>query len=237
MRKIQLGVTSLCLLALLATATVAAQDLKPVQLPAPRTEGGKPLLPAMRDRQSTREFAPEKLPMQVLSDLLWAAAGINRPTGGRTAPGTTGAIDVYVATDEAVYLYDAKGNTLQPVVAGDLRALTGRQAFVRDAPLNLVYVANMELVPGDAGDGKLFSLAPEAADAKSDSVVPYESAKLFTAAGDAATAGENVYLFCASEGLATVLRGAVDRPPLAKALNLRADQRITWAQSVGYPKK
>ena len=142
-----------------------------------------------------------------------------------------------MATDEAVYLYDAEGNTLQPVVAGDLRALTGRQAFVREAPLNLVYVANMEHVPGDAGDGKFFSLAPEEADAKSGSVAPYESAKLFTAAGDAATAGENVYLFCASEGLATVLRGAVDRPALAKALNLRADQRITWAQSVGYPKE
>jgi nitroreductase len=193
------------------------QGLKPIILPAPQTDGGRPLMQVLRDRHSTREFSSDKLPAQVLANLLWAAFGINRPgEGKRTAPSAINwqETDVYVAMAEGLYIYDAKGNKLDPVLAGDVRGLTGMQPFVKDAPVDLVYVADL---------AKTGNISAEYRD-------------LFTAAGTGFIA-QNVYLFCASEGLAVVVRGMVDRPALAKAMKLRPDQRITLAQTVGYPKK
>ena len=203
---------------LLAVPTLSlAQELKPISLPSPQTNGGKPLMQALKDRHSTREFSSEKLSPQVLSNLLWAAFGINRPdTGKRTAPSAMNwqEIDIYVATADGLYVYDAKGNKLDPVLAEDVRGATGMQPFVKDAPLDLVYVADLAKTGKSSAEDKNF----------------------YTGA-DAGFIAQNVYLFCASEGLAVVVRGNVDRAALAKMMKLRHDQKIVLGQTVGYPKK
>jgi nitroreductase len=201
---------------LLVPAGLFAQDLKPVALPAPQTSGGKPLMQALKERKSTREFSPEKLSPQVLSNLLWAGWGINREDGRRTAPSASNRqeIEIYAVTADGVYVYDAKGNALKPVASGDLRKVTGTVPFVAEAPLNLVYVADFSKM----GNGD-------------------ENNKNATSNANAGLIAENVYLFCASEGLGAVVRGSVPRAELSKALNLRPDQRIVLAQTVGYIKK
>lgn len=174
-----------------------------------------PLLNALADRQSARAFSPRQLPEQLLADLLWAAFGINRPDSGRrTAPSARNwqEIEIYVVMADAAYLYDPQANRLRLVVPGDLRALTGRQEFVAGAALNLVYVADLDKM-GQAT----------------------EADKALYAAADTGFIGQNVYLFCASEGLATVIRGLVDRDTLAAALRLPEHKRIILAQSVGFP--
>lgn len=185
-----------------------------IQLPKPQTEGGQPLMQALKERKSNRAYKAEKLPEQVLSNLLWAAWGVNRPDGKRTAPSAMNRqeIDIYVVLAEGAYLYDAKAHALNPVATGDFRAQTGGQPFVKEAPLNLVYVAD---------------LARMGAGPEQDKIVWYASAAGFIS--------QNVYLFCASERLATVVRGSVDRAPLTGTLSLRPDQRIVLAQTVGYP--
>jgi len=201
---------------LITSAWLAAQELKPIELPQPQTEGGKPLMQALKARHTTREFKPNPLPAQVLSNLLWAAFGINRPESGkRTAPSARNwqEIDIYVAMAEGTYVYDAKAHRLNPILSGDVRAATGGQDFVKDAPVNLVYIADLAKT-GDASA---------------------EGQNIYTAV-DTGFISQNVYLFCASEGLATVVRGTVDRPALAKLLKLRADQKIIVAQTVGYPR-
>ena len=202
---------------MIMTASTIASELQIVRLPPPQTEGGKPLMQALKERHSAREFSPEVLPPQMLSNLLWAAAGVNRPASGqRTVPSARDwrEIDVYVATVEGMYRYDAKANALQPIVARDLRALTGVQDFVAMAPVNLVYVADFDRMEGAAAEQKEFY-----------------------AATDAGFIAQNVYLFCASANLATVVRGSVERVALAKAMGLAPHQRIMLAQTVGYPAK
>jgi nitroreductase len=203
------------LLALIVCIAVQAQDLKSIQLPAPQTDGGRPLMQVLKERKTQREFGPEKLPTQVLANLLWAAFGINRPDGRRTAPSAMNwqEIDIYVALGDGLFLYNAKANRLEPILAQDMRAATGTQAFVAAAPLNLVYVADLSKTGQSSSDAEFFTAA------------------------DAGFISENVYLFCTSEGLATVVRGSVDRAALAKVMKLRPDQKILLAQSVGYPKK
>jgi SagB-type dehydrogenase family enzyme len=171
----------------------------------------------LKDRGSSRSFSTEKLPLQVLSNLLWAAFGINRPDSGkRTAPSAVNwqEIDIYVATVDGLYLYDAKAQQLQPILSEDIRVMTGRQPFVKEAPVNLIYVADLSRM-GTASK---------------------EDMDLYSAA-DTGFISENVYLFCASEGLATVVRGSIDRSSLAKTMKLRSDQKILLSQTVGYPKK
>jgi nitroreductase len=202
------------LVALLCVGTIFAQELKPIILPPPQTDGGRPLMQVLKERKTSREFGSEKLPPQILSNLLWAAFGINRPEGKRTAPSAMNwqEMDVYVATADGLFIYDAKASRLGPVLAQDVRAATGTQPFVAGAPLNLVYVADLAKT-GGAGDAELYTSA------------------------DAGFIAQNVYLFCASEGLATVVRGSVDRAALAKVMKLRPEQKIVLAQTVGYPKK
>jgi SagB-type dehydrogenase family enzyme len=205
-----------CLI-LAGSSPIFTQDLEGIQLPKPQTDLGRPLMQVLRDRHSSRAFSSEKLSAQVLSNLLWAAFGVNRPeTGGRTAPSAMNwqEMDLYVVTGEGVYLYEAKANLLKPVVKGDLRSSAGTQPFVQEAPLNLVYVSDYARISrGSASDKDTYTAA------------------------DAGFISQNVYLFCASEGLATVVRGSVDRPSLAKAFKLRPDQRIILAQTVGRPKR
>ena len=194
-----------------------AGEFKPIKLFHPKVEGGKPLMQVLRDRSSSRSFSQERLSLQLLSNLLWAAFGINRPdTGKRTAPSAVNRqeIDIYVALPEGLYLYDAKNLELKPILPEDIRTLTGRQDFVRSAPVNLIYVADYSRMDNATREDK----------------------DLYSAA-DTGFISQNVYLFCASEGLATVVRGSIDKLALAKALKLRPDQKIILAQSVGYPKK
>lgn len=201
----------------LMSCTAIAEELKPIQLPKPQMDGGKPLMQVLKDRSSSREFSSQKLPLQVLSNLLWAASGINRPDSGkRTAPSARNwqEIDIYVAAAEGLYLFDARAHLIKTVLTEDIRALTGRQSFVKEAALNLIYVADFSRISGASNEEKEFY-----------------------SAADTGFIAENVYLFCASEGLATVVRALIDRPALAKAMKLRADQKITLAQSVGYPRK
>ncbi len=196
-------------------AAPAAQELAPVTLPPPQTDGGMPLMKALKLRASSRAFAPDPLAPQTLSNLLWAAWGINRPQEGkRTAPSARNwqEIDVVVVNATGAYLYDAKANVLKPIAAGDLRPLTGVQDFVKEAPVNLLFVADASRMPGAQG-------APS------------------TAYADAGFIAQNVYLFCASESLAVVVRASFDAPALAKALKLTDKQTVLLAQTVGFPKK
>jgi nitroreductase len=194
----------------------SAQPAGTIPLPSPRTTGGKPLMQALGARHSAREFSPETLPPQVLSDLLWAAWGISRPDGRRTAPSARNwqETDVYVALAEGGYLYDPKAHALRLVLAEDARAATGAQPFVALAPVNLVYVAD----------------AARAGEASHEDRAMYYGAH-------AGFISQNVYLFCASEGLATVVRASLDRAALARRLKLRPEQHITLVQTVGYSKK
>lgn len=199
------------------SALASAQELKPIKLPRPQMEGGKPLMQALKERKSTREYSSEQLTMQTLGNLLWAAFGVNRPdTGKRTAPSAMNRqeIDIYVATAHGLYLYNAKDNTLNLVLTKDIRAATGKDTYVENAPMDLVYVADYSRMGGQSDDEK----------------------SLYSAA-DTGFIAQNVYLFCASEGLATVVRGSVDRPALTRIMKLRPEQKIMLAQCVGYPKK
>lgn len=188
---------------------------KQIQLPKPQTDGGKPLMQALKERKSTRAFAVRKLPDQVLSNMLWAACGINRADGKRTAPSAMNRqeIDVYVILAEGAFLYDPKEHALKQLAAADLRAQAGTQDFVKDAPVNLIYVADTAKMSAGTEENKIlwYGVATGAI-------------------------SQNVYLYCASEGLATVVRAFVDRAALAKSLSLRPEQRIALAQTVGYPK-
>jgi hypothetical protein len=185
-------------------------------LPPAATAGGMPLMDALRQRQSQREFRAEPLAAQQLSDLLWAAAGINRASlGGRTAPSAMNAqeVELYAAMPQGLYRYDPAGHALQLAVASDVRGVTGYQDFVDEAALDLVYVADharMKLVPA-----------------------AQREAYAFAAAGAMA---QNVYLYCASAGLATVVRAWFDRHALTQAMGLGSDEQLLLAQTVGRPK-
>ncbi len=205
------------LLTFLTLGVAATQDLKPIELPKPDTTGGKPLMQVLKERQSTRDYSADTLTLPVLSNLLWAACGVNRAESGkRTAPSAVNwqEVEVYVATAHGLYLYESKTHTLQPILSEDIRGNTGVQPFVKEVPVNLIYVAD-------------YTKMTRASD----------TSKVAYASADAAFMAENVYLFCASEGLATVVRGSFDREALSKIMKLRPEQRIVLTQSVGYPKK
>lgn len=182
-------------------------------LPPPHREGGLPLMEALARRQSLREFAPTALDEQTLSDLLWAAAGVNRPAlGGRTTPSAMNAQEVllYAAMPQGLYLYEPVAHELQLAETSDVRRVTGYQDFVDDAALDLVYV----------GDHGRMDMVPAA----------QRTAYACAAAGAMA---QNVYLFCASVGLATVVRAWFERDALTKAMGLGNDQQLLLAQTVG----
>lgn len=185
-----------------------------LRLPKPRTEGGRPLMEALRQRRTQREISPARLPDQVLSDLLWAGFGINRPEDGRrTAPSAMNSqeIDLYVARPDGLFLYDAGAHNLRRLGDRDLRSRVSRQPFATNAPVILIYVADL----------------PRLAKARPDT-------RPFYAGFDAGCISQNVYLYCASEGLATVVFD-LERQPLAEAMGLREGQQIVLAQAVGKP--
>jgi nitroreductase len=213
-RDVNVGILASAASAATQTSTIA-RDMKPLNLPPPRADGGQSLTTALKLRRSTREYSDRPLSSQMLSDLLWAAFGINRPSGDRTAPywRHVMVIDVYAVMADGVWLYEPKAHTLLPYLNADIRAQTGLQDFVATAPLNLVYVSHGErMTDVSAEDRRLY------------------------ASVDAAFIGQNVYLYCASEGLGSVFRGAVDYPKLGRALQLAESQFVTFAQTVGYPR-
>ncbi len=185
-----------------------------IALPAADKSGGLPLMQALAARRSAREFAPDPLPLPLLSNLLWAAYGVNRADGGRTAPSAINAqeIDLYVALPAGAYRYEPQAHELRLVTAADVRRVTGYQDFVDQAPLDLVFVADherMKLVP-----------------------VAMRNSYASIAAGAIA---QNVYLYAASQGLNTVIRAWIDRAAVADALGLTHDQEVLLSQTVGYP--
>jgi len=191
-----------------------AKNNETIELPAPQKTGGMPLMEALNARQSQREFSEKELSTQMLSNLLWAANGVNREKSlKRTAPSAMNRqeIDIYVAMKQGLFLYDGIKNILKPVLDKDIRELTGKQDFVANAPVNLIYVADFTKM----GDSDLED-------------------KVFYSATDTGFISQNVYLFCASQGLATVVRGWVDKEKLALEMELRQDQMIVLAQTVGY---
>jgi nitroreductase len=204
--------TLVLFVAAILAGNLLAQSL---DLPVPQKTGGMPLMEALAKRSTARAFATNELSSQQLSSLLWAAFGINRPDGKRTAPSASNRqeTDIYVLLKQGVYVYSAASNRLDLVVAEDIRALGGTQAFVKDAPVTLVFVADLAKM-GKGNDDK----------------------KKNTANIDVGYISQNVYLYCASEGLVTGARGSVDRVALGPRLKLRPDQMIILAQSVGYPK-
>jgi nitroreductase len=213
-RQSTAGILATAALAAVPTASTA-QLSKSRNLPPTRSDGGMPLVAALKLRRSTREYSDRPLSPQTLSDLLWAAFGINRPSGDRTAPYWRHimVMDIYAAMADGVWLYDPKAHALAPHLPDDIRAQTGTQDFVGTAPLNLVYVAHGE---------RMTDISPE-------------QRRLY-ASVDTGFIGQNVYLFCASMGLATVFRGAVDYPTLDRILHLPEQQFVTFAQTVGYPR-
>ncbi|MHC1713907.1 MAG: SagB/ThcOx family dehydrogenase [Solidesulfovibrio sp.] len=189
---------------------------KNVNLPTPASSGAVTLEAALKARQTRREYDARPLPDDVLSGLLWAACGINRPEiGKRTAPTAQNRqeIEVYVAKADGLFHYDIKEHALTRVSDADIRAITGKQPFVATAPVNLVYVADMGKVAGSSAEEKAFF-----------------------AGADTGFVSQNVYLYCAAMGLATVVRANIDMPALAKAMELPDGKRITLAQTVGYPR-
>lgn len=196
---------------LVAAPAMQAQELKPIQLPTPQTTGGKPLMQALAARHTTRAFREAPLSQQQLSNLLWAAFGVNRPRSvkeglGRTAPSAMNRqeVQLYVILAQGAYLYDAEANQLKPVVAGDLRAKVGSEAAAH-AAATIIYAAD---------------------------------AKLDFAQVDTGFIGQNVYLFAASEGMNAwfyALHGAQDPAAISAALKLPASLRPLYGQSVGFP--
>ncbi|HOI88603.1 MAG TPA: SagB/ThcOx family dehydrogenase [Lentimicrobium sp.] len=183
-----------------------------ILLTAPGLKSGKPLMQALSERSSNREYSERELSEEHLSGLLWAACGINRPESGkRTAPSARNwqDVQVYVFMKQGIYLYDEAGHKLVPVVTGDHRKASGMQDFVEKAPVNLVYVSDYDRMK-EAQDKSLYS----------GMSTGYIS--------------QNVYLYCASEGLNTVMRASVDREVLHKLMNLKPSQHVVGAQSLGY---
>jgi len=194
----------LSFICLLFPLEIFAQD---IHLPAPQTEGGRPLMQTLKNRQTSRVFSSRELDEQMLSNLLWAANGFNR-SDKRTAPTARNLqeLEIYVTLPNGWYWYDAKNNVLVQKGTEDLRAHTGGQDFVATAPLNIVIVADT----GKQSSKEYYFI-------------------------DAGYISQNIYLFCASEGLGTVVRGLVNREALAQAMNLSENQVIVVAQTVGYP--
>jgi SagB-type dehydrogenase family enzyme len=186
-----------------------------ITLPQPKKVGGMPLMEVLAKRSTSRSFQSKELTSQQLSDLLWAAFGINRTDGKRTAPSSMNwqETDIYVLLETGVYVYDAAENQLIQKSLDDIRNMVGKQDFVKEAPVQIVLVADLSKM----GEGS-------------------NEEKLNTANIDAGYISQNIYLFCTSEGLATGARAFIDKEALSPKLKLRTDQQIIIAHSVGFPK-
>lgn len=216
----------------LSTDPVLIKNLQPIVLLKPKLDNGKSVLKAIQHRKTIREISDKKLPLQTLSNLFWAACGVNRKKGPFGIPGRTAAtasnsqeIDLYAAFQEGIYFYDAFHHVLVPVVAGDMRKLaigTGQENFGNKAPVRLIYIADVNRLSNTSGYQE-----PGLQDPEIQKSYYYVDTGLIAA---------NVYLFAASEGLASWFHNC-NKSGLTAKLNLRPDQRVLFGQSVGYPVK
>jgi SagB-type dehydrogenase family enzyme len=192
------------------------RKLNPIKLNG--HDRGKSVLQALKRRKSEREFQDREISPLHLSELLWAANGVNREDGRHTAPSAMNkhTIDVYVMLEDGIFRYDPENHQLQTVAQGDYRKLAGLQDFVSTAPVNLIYIADFNRLKD----------------------LPFEideNIKTIWASLDAGHNAENVYLYCASEGLAVISRTSIDKDTLGSAMKLRPEQKIILAQTIGYP--
>lgn len=210
MKRIILSIFTLLLLA----GPMTAQEL--IKLPEPNKTGGIPLMQALSERHSSRDFIDKELTQKQLSDLLWAAYGINRPKEGKhTTPTSRNKqdIEIYLTTKDGVFFYLPEEHSIQQISDQDLRKVAGKQDFVKKAAVNLIYVSDFDKL----GNGD-------------------ENVKMMTAATHCGFIGQNVYLYCASEGLITVFRAWIDKNEIREALQLQENQRVIYSQTVGYSK-
>lgn len=215
MNKFQILIISI-IISILIPQYLFGQD---ISLPIPDKTGGKPLMQALSERHTTRNFTKDDLNLQQISNLLWAGWGINRPDEKRrTAPSAVNwqEIDVYVSMASGLYLYDAEANILKQIHNRDIRNLCGTQSFVGEAPLNLIFVADLSRCGKKEGD-------------------QINDSDLFMPYADCAFIGQNIYLYCASENLGCVIRGSIPKERLAPEMGLNPIQRILLAQTVGIP--
>ncbi|NQU85421.1 MAG: SagB/ThcOx family dehydrogenase [Mariniphaga sp.] len=191
-----------------------AQVIETINLPPVQKTGGMSLMEALQNRKSQRSYSSMELSQQQISNLLWAAYGINRPNGFRTVPSarTYNEFDIYIIKSEGWFVYDPELHAMLKMGNEDLREYAGTQDFVKTAPLNLVFVAD-------------FNRMTNADD----------EFRKFYSATDVGYISQNVYLYCASEGLATIVRGQIDKAKAKEVLKLRPDQHVILAQTVGYP--
>ena len=210
---------------LAGTASSFADDLKPITLARPQTDGGKSVLAALKERRTNRNIGTEKLPPQVLSNLLWAAFGVNREREPFRGPGRTAAsasnsqeIDLYIALPEGIYIYEAVPHRLSPIVSGDFRRRSGRRSAAT-APVNIFYVVDIAK----------YSKAPFQEPGLRDPDV--QKSYYYVATGLIAA---NVFLFAASQGLAAWFHNC-DKVNTAREFKLRPEQRVLFSQTVGYP--
>ena len=188
-----------------------------IALLPPTKQGGKPLMQTLNERQTIRDYTNEALTVQQMSDILWSAVGVNRPQNEnrRTSPTARNAqeIEVYVFIESGVYFYDAIKHELVLIKAGDHRKDAVKQEFAQKAPFVLVFVANYDKFAGMD-----------------------DESKTIYGATDAGFASQNVYLYCASEGLGTVVLGMIDREKIAETIALKNGKAIL-GQVVGKVKK
>ncbi len=211
-KGVVIGLSVVCLL--INSSGAFAEELVSISLPDPQIEKGRPLMQALNDRKSLRSFSAKEIDIQEVSNILWAASGVNRSDiGKRTAPSAMNwqEIDIYVARKDGLFLYDAHENKLECVLADDIREVVGVQEFTAQAPLNLIFVSDFSKM----GDGD-------------------ETDKMFYSATDTGFISQNVYLYCASEGLATVVLGWVEKDALHEAMKLKPEQKVILTQPVGY---
>jgi len=211
---------ALCLLVFTLASAQKSQSVKSSNVPmvlttfdtikllGPDTLGGKPLMQTLQHRRSDRQFDSRNLSLKHLSEVLWAANGVNRPNGARTVPSAMAQypLQTYAVLANGIYFYNPKKHQLEPVVKGDFRNLAGKQPFVETAPLNLVFIAKARSTTDNFQMGML----------------------------DSGYCCQNVYLYCASEGLKCVVRGSAKEAELLKAMNLGANYKFIIAQTVGY---
>ena len=215
MRRKMISITlTLAAACFAASATLSAAE-KSIKLPQPDKTGGKPLMQCLTERKSERKFDSKPLPAQMLSNLFYAADGISRPDGRKTVPTARNlqSQDVYAAMADGLYLYNPKTHSLDLVKPGDIRDKCGKQAIHKIAPVVLIYVGDVSKIGKNAAE------------------------KVFYAANHAGYASQNVYLYCASAGLATVVCGLVDKPALEKAIGLPNTKRVQLTQPVAFPAK
>jgi hypothetical protein len=213
-------------------SSASSPNLLPIELPRAALDHGTSVLKALQQRKTIREISEEKVSLRVLSNLLWSACGVNRKKGPFGIPGRTAAsasnsqeIDLYVAMEEGIYLYEPFHHKLVPVIEGDLRTLAigaGQANFAAVAPVHLIYIVDINKLSNTSGYQEPGLQDPE-----------IQKSYYYV---DTGLVAGNVYLFAASQGLASWFHNC-NKSSLTAKLKLRADQRVLFSQTVGYSVK